>query len=155
MKSYHPLLFYWSQLHRVVFFQESPPYGIKNAAVRQKAHEYFTKINADDTSDIDRFGYPYFPVSLLRQMELLVKHLRTRLPRITTPVQVIQAKDDDMTSVKNGQFIYDHVASRQKELVILENSYHIITADQERGTVLEKMQQFFEHIVPHLEPAHA
>lgn len=137
-----PLL-YLSRLHGFIYLQETPPYGIKNEALRQKVHQYFSRINAEDCSDIDRYGYPYFPVSLLRQLELLVKHLKPKLSRIAAPVQIIQATEDDMTSVKNARFIYDRIASGKKELVLLKNSYHIITADQERDKVLESMQRFF------------
>ena len=48
-----------------------------------------------------------------------------------------------MSSVRNAQFIYDHVASRRKEIVYLEDSYHVITADQERGKVAQSMLDFF------------
>jgi carboxylesterase len=83
-----------------------------------------------------------------------VKHLKPKLSRITVPVQVIQAREDDMTSVRNANFIYDRVSSRDKEIVLLDDSYHIITADQERGKVLDKMQQFFLRIAHPVEPAH-
>ena len=48
-----------------------------------------------------------------------------------------------MTSARNSQFIYDRVKSAQKELVLLHNSYHVITADQERAQVAQKVEQFF------------
>jgi carboxylesterase len=51
-----------------------------------------------------------------------------------------------MTSVENSRFIYDRVNSKIKEIVLLYNSYHIITADQERDTVAQKMDVFFERI---------
>ncbi len=145
---------YWTQLHRIIYFQEKSPYGIKNEALRGKVHAYFEKVSTVEPPDIDRYGYPFFPVSLLRQLEFLVRHLKTRLPRITPPVQIIQAKDDDMTSVRNAQFIYDRVATRDKEIVLLDDSYHIITADQQRGKVLENMQRFFTDHLPQPGMAH-
>jgi esterase/lipase len=48
-----------------------------------------------------------------------------------------------MSSVRNSQFIYNRVKSDRKELVLLHNSYHIITADQERNAVAMHMQRFF------------
>jgi len=146
---------YWSQAHRILYFQESPPYGIKNEAIRKKVHEHFSKVNEDNCSDIDRYGYPLFPVSSLRQLELLVRHLKKRLPSVHSPVQIIQAKEDDMTSVRNARFIYDQVSSKDKEIVLLDDSYHIITADQERGKVLASMQRFFTCHSHNLRPVHA
>ena len=59
---------------------------------------------------------------------------------------IIQAKDDDVASVKNSKFIYDRVSSEIKEMVLLYNSYHVITADQERETVAEKVADFFHRV---------
>ena len=106
-------------------------------------HDYFGKAKVDDLSGVAQFGYPLFPVALLHQLNILVRHIVPRLGSIHAPVQLIQAKEDDMTSVKNSQFVYDRIKSKVKEIVLLENSYHVITADQERGKVAQAMSRFF------------
>ncbi|MDP2929109.1 MAG: alpha/beta hydrolase, partial [Candidatus Omnitrophota bacterium] len=101
-------------------------------------------------NDIDaatQYGYPYFPVSLLYQLQLLAKHLSRRIGLIKVPVQLIQAKDDDMTSIRNSKFIYEKIGSSMKEIVLLYNSYHVVTADQERDVVAAKMENFFGKII--------
>lgn len=139
-------LVHFTRLDRFFYFKEEPPYGIKNEAIRSLVHRYYSRADLHDVENISRFGYPYFPVSLLNEMRLLTKYISRRLARIVTPVQLIQAKDDDMTSVKNSQFIYDRIKSEIKEIVLLYNSYHIITADQERDKVAEAMGNFFNRI---------
>ncbi len=136
---------YFTKLKYLFYFKEEPPYGIKNKAVRQLIHEYYSQAKLDNMESVAQFGYPYFPVSLLHQLEKLVKHLSKRLSNVVAPVQLIHAREDDMASVRNSQFIYDRVQSVKKEFVLLDNSYHIITADQERGTVAKKMVEFFNH----------
>ena len=140
-------LAYMTPIKHYFYFKEDPPYGIKNEQVRQLVHKYYSQAKLDDIRGIAQFGYPYFPITLLYQLHLLVKYLSKRLPAIYTPVQLIQAKDDDMTSVKNSQFIYDRIASENKELVLLDNSYHVITADYERERVAQEMERFFEEIL--------
>lgn len=134
---------YLTPLKHFFYFKEEPPYGFKSEAMRRRIHAYYDGADLDNLQDVDQFGYPYFPVSLLHQLEKLVSYLRGRLSNIEAPVQIMQAKDDDMTSVRNSQFIYDRVRSPQKQLILLHNSYHIITADQERNTVAQKMAEFF------------
>ena len=112
-------------------------------------HRYYDVANLHDVEGVAQYGYPYFPVTLLYELHRLVKHLTKRLPVITTPVQLVQAKDDDMTSVKNSQFIYDRIQSEIKEIVLLEHSYHVITVDQERDLVAQKMGDFFERVRAH------
>jgi carboxylesterase len=139
-------LAYMTPIKHYFYFKEEPPYGIKNPQVRNLVHNYYSQAKLGDMSGIAQYGYPYFPVTLLYQLHLLVKYLTKRLANIHTPVQVIQAQDDDMTSVKNAQFIYDRVASQNKQMVLLNNSYHVITADQERDKVAEELARFFEEI---------
>lgn len=136
-------LSYITGLKYFFFFKEEHPYGVKNRAIQRLIHEFYAKARLEDMASVAQFGYPYFPVSLLHQLEKLVVHLTPRLSSVISPIQLIHAKEDDMASLKNSQFIYDRAASPVKELVVLENSYHIITADQERETVARKMTDFF------------
>jgi carboxylesterase len=136
-------LAYKTPLKYFFYFKEEPPYGIKNEAVRRRIHEFYQHADLHNMEQVHQYGYPFFPLTLLYQLEKLVKHLRGRLERISTPVQLIQAKEDDMSSERNSHFIYDRVKSDRKEIVFLHNSYHIITADQERNAVAMHMQRFF------------
>jgi carboxylesterase len=130
-----------------LFFKEEPPYGIKNELIREKIHKYYNNVSLDNIENVDQYGYPYFPVALLHQLQLLVKHITKKFPLMHFPVQLIQAKDDDMTSIKNSKYIYDRVRSDIKEMVFLYNSYHVISVDQERDIVAEKMEGFFGRIL--------
>lgn len=141
------LAFACTPLRYLFYFKEEPPYGIKNEAIRERIHKYYVNATLDDTIDVEQYGYPYFPVTLLYELQLLVKYLVKKLPGMDFPVQLIQAKDDDMTSTRNSKFIYDKIASRMKEIVLLYDSYHVITADQERDTVAEKMENFYSRII--------
>ena len=132
-----------SPLKHFFYFKEEPPYGIKDEEVRERVHQYYENATLDDLKQVARYGYPFFPVSLLCELNSLVKFLIPRLPSIHMPIQLAQAKDDDMTSIRNSQFIYDRISSETKEIVLLEDSYHVVAADQERETVAERMDEFF------------
>jgi carboxylesterase len=138
--------FAYTPLRHLAYFKESPPYGIKNEIIQQRIHKYYSTARLDDMEGAAQYGYPYFPVTLLHQLQLLVKHLNKKLPGMSFPIQLMQAKDDDVASVKNSKFIYDSVRSEIKEIVLLYNSYHVITADQERETVAEKVADFFYRV---------
>ena len=134
-------------LKNCFYFKEERPYGIKNEKIQQLMYRYYSKAGLYDVDHVDRFGYPYFPVTLFYQLHLCVKHLSKKLRNIHNPLQLIQARNDDITSVKNSQFIYDRVQSGVKELVLLDNSYHVITADQEREKVARGAAEFFNKFV--------
>ncbi len=145
-KCFLPLAFI-TPLKRFLYFKEEPPYGIKNEQIQRLMHRYYSNTGLHNSEHVARYGYPYFPVTLFYQLHLLVRHLSKRLPNINVPLQLIQARNDDITSVKNSQFIYDRVKSSDKELILLDNSYHVITADQEREKVAEKVDSFFKKII--------
>lgn len=138
---------YYTPLKYFAYFKEEPPYGIKNEAMQERIHKYYGSAKLDDMENVAQYGYPYFPVTLLHQLQLLVRHLTGKLPSMNFPVQLIQAKDDDMASVKNSKFIYDRVKVEMKEMILLYDSYHVITADQERDIVGEKMDDFFTRVM--------
>ncbi|MDP3791684.1 MAG: alpha/beta fold hydrolase [Candidatus Omnitrophota bacterium] len=136
---------YFTPLRHFAYFKEEPPYGIKNEAIQNRIHKYYSTATLDNMQNVEQYGYPYFPVAQLCQLKYLVRHITRRLPHIKIPVQLVQAKDDDMTSVKNSKYIYDKIGSSMKEIVLLYDSYHVVTADQERDTVAAKMEAFFQN----------
>lgn len=135
-------------LKHIAYFKEDPPYGIKSPAIQRRIDNYYRDASIDDIDGVDSHGYPYFPVSQLCELNRLVRYFLTRLGEIEAPVQLIQAAEDDMTSVRNSQLIYDGIGSAIKEMVLLYDSYHVITADQERATVARRMTEFFERLQP-------
>jgi len=132
-----------SPLRYVAYWKEQPPYGIKNQRLRQRVHQYYSQAKLTDLQGVADMGYPYIPASLFYENWRLGNYLKKKLATLTVPIQLIQAKDDDITSVRNSEFIYHRVRSKTKEMVLLEDSYHAITADQERHIVAEKIEKFF------------
>jgi carboxylesterase len=70
------------------------------------------------------------------------------LPEVRAPVLVVQSAHDDSTSPANARYVLDHVSSAEKRLLLLHNSFHIVTADLEREQVAEAMKQFFLNVRP-------
>ncbi|MDD5097479.1 MAG: alpha/beta hydrolase, partial [Candidatus Omnitrophica bacterium] len=118
-----------------IYFKEEYPYGLKNERLRSKVESFYKDAKLFDYSKVHLYGYPVIPVSCMYQNSLLAKKVISILKDIHTPIQLLQARDDDVTSPKNSYYIYNRVKSAAKEIIFLENSYHIITADQERDKV--------------------
>jgi len=137
-------LIYKTPFRYWLYFKEEYPYGLKNERLRSKVESFYKDAKLFDYSKVHLYGYPVIPVSCMHQNSLLAKKVISVLKNIQTPIQLLQARDDDVTSPKNSYCIYNRVSSREKEIVFLENSYHIITADQERDKVAEKTVAFFE-----------
>ncbi|MSU50767.1 MAG: alpha/beta fold hydrolase [Opitutus sp.] len=131
-------------LKHVCYFKEDPPDGLKNERLRERVHQYYQQADIYNLREVDRSGYPFFPARLLGELRRFVKKLDERLEAVHSPCQIIQARHDDVSSVRNALHIHDRVAAGRKEIVYLENPYHVITADQERGKVARSILAFFD-----------
>ena len=137
-------LVYRTPLKYYFYLKEEYPYGIKNERLRSLIESFYKSSTLFDYNKVHLYGYPVIPVSCMYQNHLLAKHVMSILDKVTTPIQLLQAKDDDVTSPKNSFFLYDRIASKDKEIFLFEDSYHIIIADQEKDKVAEKTIAFFE-----------
>ena len=146
---YHRLLPFvdYTPLKYFTFFRESHPFGLKDEDLRAKIAEHYASVDLHDSSSAAKSGYAHFPVRLFCEMGRIIKRCKETLPRVTSPVLVVQAENDDMTSPRNAQFILERVASERRELLLLKDSYHLVSADRERSRVAERLQHFCGSLV--------
>ena len=137
-------LVYKTPLKYYFYLKEGYPYGVKNERLRSRIESFYKESGLFDYSKVHLYGYPVIPVSSMQQNHLLAKHIFGLLDKVNVPIQLLQAKDDDVTSPKNSYYIYDHIGSKDKKVVLFEDSYHIIIADQERDKVAEETISFFQ-----------
>jgi carboxylesterase len=130
------------QLKNVLYLREGPPYGLKDPALRARVASAYESASLHHAPSSVDLGYAHFPVRLFCEMRHLIATCIARLPEVHAPLLVLQARDDEVTSPRNATFIRDHVSSAYKEIVLLENSYHIITADLDRVRVSAEMTHF-------------
>jgi carboxylesterase len=120
-------------------FQECFPYGIKDERIRQRI------ANSMLSGDSAAAGLPGNPWPSLAEFYRLSFLVRRQLASIRTPCLVVHAVDDDVASLKNVRMVVRGV-SGPVETVLLENSYHMITVDQERDKLIDRSTRFFNHV---------
>lgn len=116
-------------------FEETYPYGIMNEKLRRRIVAQMHGGNACAA------GFSGTPGASLRELWGLVADVRRSLPEIATPTLLVHAKNDDIASLRNALYVQEHVGG-PAELLLLENSYHMITVDQERNTVCDATARF-------------
>ncbi|HSS31528.1 MAG TPA: alpha/beta hydrolase [Nitrospiraceae bacterium] len=89
-------------------------------------------------------GYPMFPLRTLTEIDRLIMRVRSRLHEVSAPTVILQAREDDMTSPRNASIVYDEISSMVKQLVLLDDCYHVITIDKKREAVAENVAAFFQ-----------
>ena len=128
-------------LGRFIRFRENPPYGIKDERLRGKI------LAAMEAGHSGEAGLLHMPGASLGQLLRLIADLKRRLPSIKTPTLVLHAREDDVTSIRNASYIAAHIGGRV-EKILLDNSYHMITLDQERDLVVDHSIDFVRRFEP-------
>ena len=65
------------------------------------------------------------------------------LDRITIPAKVMYGEQDDKAYSHSAQFIFDHIASEDKELNSFERSGHLMTYGEGREALEQAIVEFF------------
>jgi carboxylesterase len=90
----------------------------------------------------------YDKVSVPAAAELykLTKVTKRDIGKITAPILVFTSREDNLAPPANGPFILEHVSSQDKELVWLENSYHVATLDFDKQLIIERCVEFINRL---------
>jgi carboxylesterase len=122
-------------IRRFYDFVETEPYGIKDPTIRGVV------VAAMNSGDTTLAGIMVTPGASVCELCLLVDAVMPRLPGIKAPTLVIQAREDDLSSIKNTQYLQRHLGGIVDTL-ILDDSYHIVTVDRQRDLLIESSVAF-------------
>jgi carboxylesterase len=120
-------------------FMEQPPYGIRDERLRAQVS---TAMLGGDSAAAGLPGNPWYS---LAEMYGLAASVRRQLRQVTSPCLVAHASEDDVASVWNAELVLRRV-SAPTELLLLEDSYHMITVDKQRRALVERTAAFFGSI---------
>lgn len=74
-------------------------------------------------------SYEVMPLAAVHQLQHLQRFVRGRLGRVTAPLLVAHGAQDATADPADSKEIFDQVASREREILILENSAHVVPVD--------------------------
>ena len=86
--------------------------------------------------------YQWTPLQPIESMVRYLPQLRAELPHITAPALIITSLHDHVVPARDGREIYRLIGSREKHLVTLHRSYHVIMKDHDRVEVFDKTLAF-------------
>lgn len=120
-------------------FLETSPYGLRDERIRAQIS------GAMLSGDSAAAGLPGNPWYSLADLFQLSAHVRRRLGQVSAPCLVAHASDDDVAHVRNAYLVTSRVRA-PVELLLLRESYHMITLDRERRLLADRMSAFFSTI---------
>ena len=88
------------------------------------------------------WSYPTYSLRAAREFVRLVVATRPILARVSCPLLVFRSLRDRTVPPESGHFLMEGVASRDKQLITLERSGHVMLVDHEWLSVAERSWEF-------------
>jgi carboxylesterase len=99
----------------------------------------------DEKKWAQHVAYRRFHVRALVQLLRLVRETRQIATRVRQPLLVIQSRQDNTVPPFNADLIMSLVQSQDRQLVWLDNCYHVVTLDYESETVSREIATFIQN----------
>jgi len=102
----------------------------------------------DPNAAKDHIAYEKFPTRAIVQLTHLIQAMRDSLPKVTAPALLMHAKGDLVVAPENMSRIYQELgtAEENKEMVLLENSGHVVTRDSDKMTLFNNILSFVHRV---------
>jgi carboxylesterase len=128
---YTPLRYRWR-------YREEAPFGLRNEALRAKVGR------AMQRNDLSEVGPSSISVPALHEASRLAASVKNTLTALKNDCLLIHAIDDETSSPRNAQFVASNIRSTVMRTIYLDDSYHMITSDNEREIVARETAVFLK-----------
>jgi len=92
--------------------------------------------------NVTEVAYEKFSTNAAHELLKLLAVVKNDIARIKMPIRIFESKDDHVVPPENGPFVYENVASTDKKLIWLENSYHVATLDLDKEKIFQESYEF-------------
>jgi carboxylesterase len=86
--------------------------------------------------------YRWTPIAAAHSLFTALPRLRDELPEVRCPALVLCARRDHVVPPRDGMETFRLLGTEDKELHVLERSYHVVTKDVERHIVFHRVGAF-------------
>jgi carboxylesterase len=116
-------------------FVEREPYGIKDRRLREMV------VTALSSGDSSQAGLWCTPGGTMLEFRRLVDLVKPKLKSIIQPALIVHPRDDDRADIDNSFHLQRHLGG-PVHMIVLDDSYHIVTVDRQRDVVVERSTEF-------------
>lgn len=127
-------------LAKLIHFKDVASLGIKCPRVRAFVQAALA------SPGMSEMGMSGTPASVVLQHRWLVKATRRLLGEVRQPTLIVHSREDDHADLNNATYLQRNLPGTV-DLVVLEDSYHMITLDKERHIVVERTTAFVKRTI--------
>lgn len=97
-------------------------------------------------SGVTELAYDRTPLHALASLLSLQADLRPRLSRVTQPLLLLRSTEDHVVPASSSRLILDSVASPDVTEILLEDSYHVATLDNDAERIVKESLAFMSRL---------
>jgi len=108
---------------------------------------YFSKSAASEQffKDNKLISYMKYPMSAVHEIVKLSKYTQRKVfSKITVPTLIIQGEKDDRVDPEGYKILQKLIPTKDKELVLLPNSQHIVSVGPDKELLFDSIYQFIK-----------
>lgn len=91
-------------------------------------------------------GYPKLPLKAAYSLTHLWSAVKSDITEVDQPLLVFRSADDHVVEPSNTAWILANVSSTDKEEVVLHNSYHVATLDNDADLIFQGSVDFVKRV---------
>jgi carboxylesterase len=114
---------------------ERDPHGLKDERVRRLV------VSSMQSGDSGTAGVFSTPMRSFANFNSLVAAVKPNIGKVRQPALIVHPREDDLASLRNAHYLQANLGGLVDTLV-LDNSYHMVTLDQQRHIVSERTGTF-------------
>lgn len=121
-------------------FPDAETLGIKCPRVREFVRMSLASSNGSE------MGSRGTPAAMVLEHRWMVKAAKKGLKNIQQPTLIIHAREDDHADLNNANYL-QRALGGTVDMVVLDDSYHMVTIDKQRQVVVDQTRAFIDRIV--------
>ena len=90
-------------------------------------------------------SYDRNPTNGLYELLKIKKIVKKNLNKVVCPFLSFKSKEDHVVPIKSSIYTLKRISSKNKELIWLNNSYHVATLDYDQDIIIEKSIKFIKN----------
>jgi carboxylesterase len=99
--------------------------------------------------DTDEGGYDKIPLKAAYSLTKLWDEVKRDIAAVTQPLLMFRSAEDHVVEASNEAWILAHVGGSDVTEVVLPDSYHVATLDNDAPTIFDGSLDFVKRLAPH------
>ncbi len=90
---------------------------------------------------VHEITYDQVPLKAIHQLLDLMENTKDKLKSVSKPTVIFKSKIDNVVSPANSDYIFNNISTTEKQLIELENSYHVASMDYDAKYIVDNIHE--------------